>query len=275
MVGTLYVVATPIGNLEDMTLRGLRLLREVTVIAAEDTRTTRKLLSFYDTHTKLISYNEHNRKTRIPQLLALLESTNVALVSDAGTPTISDPGRELVQAAAERGIRVSPVPGPSVVTAALAVTGLPTDQYTFLGFLPRRSQERLRLLEALGSSPWTLVAFEVPHRLSATLGDALAVLGDRDVVACRELTKIHEEVFRGNLSEALEHFTTPRGEFTLVISGRPSVELATNVSDEALLDAVTYLTQQGTSPSEAASRVARQHDVPRRRVYQLSLGRRQ
>ncbi|HLA18725.1 MAG TPA: 16S rRNA (cytidine(1402)-2'-O)-methyltransferase [Dehalococcoidia bacterium] len=197
---TLYVVATPIGNLEDVTLRALRVLREVSLIAAEDTRTTRKLLAAHGIRQRLVSYNDHNKAVRIPRLLHALREGDVALVSEGGTPVISDPGLDLVAAAVDAGFAVTPVPGPSAVTAALAVCGLASRQFTYLGFLPRRAGERRRLLAALRDDPRTLVAFESPHRLRASLTALRDALGDRRVAVCRELTKRFEEVFRGTLS---------------------------------------------------------------------------
>ncbi len=216
---TLYVVATPIGNLEDLSERALRVLREVRLIAAEDTRTTRKILARHGIATPLVSFHEHNKASRLPALLDALAESDVALVSDAGTPLVSDPGYELVVEAVRRGYRVSPVPGPSAVTAALAVAGLPADQFVFLGFLPRDKKARTRLLTEVARQPRTIVAFEAPHRLRASLADVVQALGDRRMAVCRELTKLYEEVFRGTPREALEHFTQPRGEFTLVIEG--------------------------------------------------------
>ncbi|MEK7874335.1 MAG: 16S rRNA (cytidine(1402)-2'-O)-methyltransferase, partial [Chloroflexota bacterium] len=191
---TLYVVATPIGNMEDLTARALRILREVQLIAAEDTRTTRKILARHGITTPLVSFHEHNKSARLPALLDALADKDVALVSDAGTPLVSDPGYELVVEAVRRGYRVAPVPGPSAVTAALAVAGLPADQFTFLGFLPRDKKARSRLLAEVGSQPRTIVAFEAPHRVRASLADMALALGDRRMAVCRELTKLYEEV---------------------------------------------------------------------------------
>ena len=216
---TLYVVATPIGNLEDVTLRGLRTLGEVGLIAAEDTRTTRRLLSRHGIRTPMVSYNEHNRKSRIPELLSALETGDVALVCDAGTPAVSDPGGELVSAVMEAGARVVPVPGASALTACMAVGRQAKDGVLFLGFLPRRKGDRRRLLESVATLPYSLVVFEAPHRLRAALQAVLEALGDRRLTACRELTKVHEEIFRGTVSEALRHFDQPRGEFTVMIDG--------------------------------------------------------
>ncbi|MCE2404285.1 MAG: 16S rRNA (cytidine(1402)-2'-O)-methyltransferase [Dehalococcoidia bacterium] len=221
---TLYVVATPIGNLEDVTLRALRTLSEVALIAAEDTRTTRKLLSRHGIKTPMVSYNEHNRTSRIPELLSALDTGDVALVSDAGTPAVSDPGCELVGAVMDSGGRVVPVPGPSALTVCMAVGLQGKDGVLFLGFLPRRKGDRRRLLDSVAALPYSLVVFEAPHRLRAALQAVVEALGDRRITACRELTKVHEEVFRGTVSEALEHFDRPRGEFTIMIEGARTPE---------------------------------------------------
>jgi len=219
-VGTLYLVATPIGNLEDITLRALRVLGEVPLIAAEDTRTARKLLSHHAIPApKLLSYTERNRAARTPAILEALDSADVALVSEAGMPAISDPGAHLVAAAVEAGHDVVPVPGASALTAALAASGLPTRRFHYLGFLPRTSGPRRKLLARAAALPETLVAFEAPHRLRASLRDLLATLGDRRVAVCRELTKRYEETYRGSISEAIAHFEQPRGEFTIVVEG--------------------------------------------------------
>ncbi len=216
----LYVVGTPIGNLEDISLRALRVLREVWLIAAEDTRKTRRLLSAYDIDTPLTSYHEHSKKAKLDQLLAHLEREDVALVSEAGMPGLSDPGYELIVAAVERRISVVPVPGPSAVITALVVSGLPTDQFVYVGFLPRRKGQRQRLLSSVSDESRTIVAFEAPYRLREALTDIGEILGDRRVSVCRELTKVHEEIFRGRVSQAREHFGQPRGEFSLVIEGK-------------------------------------------------------
>lgn len=216
----LYVVGTPIGNLEDISLRALRVLREVGLIAAEDTRKIRRLLNAYDIHAKLTSYHEHSGKAKVEQILGHLEREDVALVSEAGMPGLSDPGYDLVVTAIDRGILVVPIPGPSAVTTALVVSGLPTDQFVYLGFLPRRKGQRQRLLGSICDESRTMVAFEAPHRLREALADLGEILGDRRVSVCRELTKVHEEIFRGSLSQAREHFAQPRGEFSLVIEGK-------------------------------------------------------
>ena len=266
---TLYVVATPIGNLEDVTLRALRLLDEVGLIASEDTRTTRKLLTHHGIKTPLISYNDHNRAARMPELLATLKTRDVALVSEAGMPGISDPGLELVVAASDEDIPVVPVPGPSALTSAMAVGGLATDRLLFLGFLPRRKGERQRLLESVASHPYTLVAFEAPHRLRASLEEMLRTLGDRRVTACRELTKLHEEVFRGTVSQALQRFTEPRGEFTLVIEGAESHEADTD--DTWIAKKLGQLKAEGVRAREAVDTVAAATQRPKRELYRLWL----
>ena len=219
-MGTLYLVATPIGNLEDMTLRGLRILREAPLIAAEDTRSARRLLDHFEiAGARLTSYNEHNKRARLPSLLAALDQGDVAVVSDAGMPGISDPGHDLVVAAIAAGHTVVPIPGASAVLAAVAASGLPSRRFHYLGFLPRQGGPRRTALRDAATSGDTLVVFESPHRLLATLEDARTALGDRQIVVCRELTKLYEEIWRGTLTEAVAHFASPRGEFTLVIEG--------------------------------------------------------
>jgi len=267
-MGTLYLVATPIGNLEDVTARALRVLREASLVVAEDTRTTRKLLTHYGIRQRLLSYNEHNMKLRTPRILAALQDGDVALVSEAGTPGLSDPGYELVVAALEAGFDVSPIPGPAAPIAALSASGLPFREFTFLGFLPRRAAERRRLFASLAAEPRTLVAFEAPHRLLATLTDMLSAWGDRRIAVCREMTKTHEEVFRGAVSQALGHFAEPRGEFTLVIAGAGPPAPAPEADAVA---ALRRLMAEGVSPKDAAARVAQALGLPKRRVYQLSL----
>jgi 16S rRNA (cytidine1402-2'-O)-methyltransferase len=221
MSGTLYVIATPIGNLEDVSMRTVRVLREVSAIVAEDTRTARKLLDRYEIPVPmLISYFAGNQKRRIPQILSRLAAGDqLALISEAGTPGINDPGYDLVRAGADAGIDIVAIPGPSAVPTLLSVSGLPSDQYTFVGFLPRRSGERNRLLLRFADLEWPLVAFESPHRLRASLTAIVEVMGDdRPVVVGRELTKRFEEIYRGPVSGALERFQRPRGEFTLVLA---------------------------------------------------------
>ena len=218
--GVLYVVATPIGNLEDISARALRILGEVDLIAAEDTRTTRKLLTRYGLHVRMVSLFDANVRRRIPQLLKELdEDKQIALVSEAGTPVISDPGALLVRAAAEAGHTVTPIPGPTAIAALLSVAGMPADKFTFLGFLPRKAGQRRRLIESIAMQSWPTVLYESPHRIIATLEALRETLGDRNIVIGREMTKLHEEIFRGTLTEAIEHFQKPRGEFTIAVAG--------------------------------------------------------
>jgi 16S rRNA (cytidine1402-2'-O)-methyltransferase len=262
----LYVVATPIGNLEDITLRAIRTLKEVNLIAAEDTRTTRRLLSAYDIKTPTTSYHEHNKLTKLDFILNRLKSEDVALVSDAGMPGISDPGYELISEVYWRGISVIPIPGPSVPVTALAVSGLPTDSFIYLGFLPHRAGDRRQLLESKAGEKATLVLFESPHRLLASLKDMQNILGDRKVAVCRELTKMHEEIYRGTLSDALHHFAIPRGEFTLVIAGNsetPKAEI--NASIEKRLK---IMQRSGTSAKDAVSLIAAETGLSKREIYQ-------
>ncbi len=268
-MSSLYVVGTPIGNLEDVTLRALRVLSEVDLIAAEDTRVSRKLLTRHGIHTPVTSYHEHNRTKKLPSLLSALETGDVALVSDAGVPGISDPGAELVSAAAEAGHRVVPVPGPSAVTSALSVSGLPADGFVGLGFLPRRRADRLRLLRPLASETRTVVAFETPHRLRGALEDVHAALGDRRITVCREMTKLHEEVFRGTVSDALAHFEVPRGEFTLVIEG--CAESRPGDAAEDARESLAELRNEGVGTREAVARVVEETGVSRRQAYRIWL----
>src|SRR5512143_2529899 len=222
-VGTLYLVATPIGNLEDLSARALRILGEVSLVAAEDTRVTRKLLTHFDLHAKLISYFEHNKLARLDTVLAALAAGDVALVSDAGTPALNDPGYELVRAALNAGHRVSPVPGPSAPIAALIASGLPTDSFLYCGYLPRRRSDRRAALQEVADLPYTLIFLEAPHRLMESLQDLAVVLGDRPVALARELTKVHEEIWRGTLAQAAQGFAPARGEFVIVVNaGTPS-----------------------------------------------------
>ena len=268
---TLYIVATPIGNLEDITLRALRVLSQVGLIAAEDTRVTRKLLARHDIRTRLTSYHEHNKRERLPSLMAALREQDVALVSDAGMPGINDPGWELVQAAREAGADVAIVPGASAVTAAIGASGMAVEQFTYLGFLPRRRAQRKRLLESLAAEERVLVAFEAPHRMKAALADILDVLGDRSMAVCRELTKLHEEVFRGTVSEALAHFGQPRGEFTLVVEGAGSPEQAVQGREEQAHELLERLRADGIGAKEAVARAVEASGMTRRAVYRLWL----
>jgi 16S rRNA (cytidine1402-2'-O)-methyltransferase len=265
----LYVVATPIGNLEDISLRAIRILREVKLIAAEDTRKTRRLLTTYDIKTPMTSYYEHNKLTKLDYILSHLKDGDVALVSEAGMPGISDPGYELILAAAKQNILVVPIPGPSAITTALAVSGLPTDRFTFIGFLPNKTVARRRALETLANETGTIIILEAPHRLAAALEDMLLVLGDRSIAVCRELTKLHEEIFRGTIGKAINHFTAPRGEFTLVIEGRGVAEKPqmTGAIEKQLHD----LFLNGASAKEAVAAVAGETGLKRKELYQTWL----
>jgi 16S rRNA (cytidine1402-2'-O)-methyltransferase len=264
-VSALYIIATPIGNLEDISLRALHLLGQVKLIAAEDTRTTRHLLNAYNIKAAITSYHEHNKKTKLGYILDCLKEGDVALVSEAGMPGLSDTGYELISAAIERGIPVVPVPGASAVITALVASGLSSDQFLYLGFLPRRKGERRRLLESVANESRTIVAFEAPHRLASTLKDALEVLGERQVAVCRELTKIHEEIFRGTLSQAIVHFTQPRGEFTLVIKGAKQEKPEINNYIEIELN---KLYQQRITAKEAVARLSQTSGVSKKKLYQ-------
>lgn len=273
MTGTLYVVATPIGNLEDMTLRAMRVLQTVDWIAAEDTRHTGKLLQHLQVNVPQISYHDHNRTQRLPELVAKLQAGKaIALVSDAGMPGISDPGYELVQACAEANIPVVPIPGASAVITALSASGLPSDRFVFEGFLPAKGKERRDRLQSLIPETRTLILYESPHRLLQTLVDLAEVLGgDRAITLARELTKLHEEFWRGTLHEAQAEFKrrSPQGEFTLVIAGAPPSQLV--LTDEALLSELSALLRQGLSRSAASRQLAQQTELPRRHIYQLAL----
>jgi 16S rRNA (cytidine1402-2'-O)-methyltransferase len=275
-MGTLFLVATPIGNLEDITLRALRILREASLIAAEDTRHTRKLLTRFEIATPLTSYHEHSGPLRTEAVVAALAQGDVALVSDAGTPLLSDPGQALVRLALAAGHSVVPIPGASAAIAALVASGLPTDQVTFLGFPPRKSSDRRGLLARFAQAPETLILYEAPHRLLACLDDLLAMLGDRQATLARELTKVHEEFRRGRLADlraAYARGEAPRGEFTIVISG---AELAgeqetQETREQRAVERINTLLAGGASVREAAVEVARVTGLPRRQAYRLAL----
>jgi 16S rRNA (cytidine1402-2'-O)-methyltransferase len=276
MAGTLYIVATPIGNLEDITQRALRVLREVDLIACEDTRHTRKLLNHFGIETKTISYHEHNERERAEEVCALLESgRSVAIVSDAGTPLISDPGFRVVNLAIEKAIVVFPIPGASALVAALSASGLPSDQFFFAGFLPPRTNARSDVLEKLRSIDATLIFYEAPHRIGATLRDALAILGDREAAIARELTKLHEEFIRGKLSNLIERFSdvkNARGEMVLLIAGAQSTTLdKQNVSSSQLAERVSELENEGMDSKAALKKAARELGLKRDEAYRMML----
>ncbi len=267
-MSTLYLVATPIGNLADITLRAIEVLKSVSLIAAEDTRVTRKLLNHYQIRQRLISLYDQNETRRIPLLLAALEQGDVALVSDSGTPALNDPGYELVNATIQAGHRISPIPGPCAPIAALVASGLPTDRFLYLGFLPRKSTELKRSLENISALSYTLVFLEAPHRLLKTLRLLHQVLGDRRVVVARELTKLHEEFWRGYLSQAIEHFGSdkPRGEITLVIEG--SHPPPQKWDEHRLIEVIRQRLCVGTNLKELAQQLADESGWNSREIYQ-------
>jgi 16S rRNA (cytidine1402-2'-O)-methyltransferase len=274
-MGTLYLVATPIGNLEDLSPRAVRILREARLIAAEDTRHTRALLNHFDLHTPLTSYFEHNKLSKLDAILAALSLGDVALVSDAGTPAINDPGYELVKAALQAGYAVSPIPGPSAPVAALAASGLPTDSFLYLGYLPRKSGERRAFVEKVLDAPYTLIFFETPHRLLEALSDLEAVLGDRQISIARELTKLHEQFVRGRISEVRAHFTetAPRGEFVLVVAGAAQAE-SLLWSEATLLAAIHQKIEAGQKTREIAAELAALSGWNKKEIYTLASQRR-
>ncbi len=269
MPGTLYLVATPIGNLADITHRAIDVLSNVDMIASEDTRHTRKLLQHYGISTKTISYHEHNEQERARQLVEMLrEGKDLAVVSDAGTPSINDPGFRLVRAAIENGLAVVPVPGPSALISALIAAGLPTDEFFFGGFLPARSNARRSRLNELRSVPGTLIFYEAPHRLAGTLKDAYEILGEREAVVARELTKLHEEIKRGRLSELAEHYSTEdaRGEIVLLID-RTVLETAVTNEAGSVASLVDQFERDGLDHRAALKKAARELGLSRAEAY--------
>jgi len=270
-LGRLYVVGTPIGNLEDITLRALRILKEASLIAAEDTRRAGILTRRYQIETPTTSYFEGNKLTKLEMVLDALDAGDVALISEAGMPGLSDPGYELIQAAIERGYEVVPIPGPTAPVTALVVSGLPTDAFLFIGYLPRRVGRRRELLERVARESATLVAFETPHRLLESLEEIGAVLGDRPLALCREMTKVHEEIWRGTVREARAAFTErePRGEFTLVIGGAREDEQRWD--EDQVREAMQDLLDLGVRRPDAAKRVADLSGWDRGVVYKLGL----
>lgn len=272
-VGTIYLVSTPIGNLGDITLRALETLRSVSLIAAEDTRHTRKLLSRYDIHCRLLSYNEHSPPGRLAEILQAAQNGDVAFVTDAGTPAVSDPGRAAVLAAVAEGIPVTTLPGASAVLSALVLSGLPAEGFMFLGFLPRRPRERARKLGEIRDLPYTLVLFEAPHRLVDTLQALEAELGDRPVAVARELTKIHEEVRRSTVAAEVAYWrdNEPRGEFALVVGAGSRDSAEPNAPD--LLEQVEQLVATGVKATAAVRQVSREAGVDRKELYARWLDR--
>ncbi len=278
MTSILHIVATPIGNLEDITLRALRVLKEADLIACEDTRHTRKLLAHYQIATPTISYHEHNERERSTHLIEKLEAgLNIALVSDAGTPLISDPGFRIVRAAIDRGIPVVPIPGPSALIAAVSVSGLPTSEFAFFGFLPARRASRRARLKELADIKSTLVFYEAPHRIKETIADASAVLGNREAVIARELTKMHETIVRGSLSQLGLPEESARGEIVLLIGPPPqgpprqSAGAATSTIKE---DIERLMSTEGLDQKNALKRIARERGISKSDAYRLMIAER-
>jgi len=273
MAGTLFVVATPIGNLEDITVRALRVLREVSIIAAEDTRRTAHLLARHAITTPTTSLHEHNEAAKSASLVARLQrGDSIALVSDAGTPTVSDPGAGLIRAAIDAGVRVEPIPGPSAVLTLLAASGLPTDSFTFLGFPPTRANDRAAWLSTVRGAPGTVVFFEAPHRITSTLDELRVAIGDCEVVVGRELTKAHEELVRGQISEVMSRLHSTKGEFTVALNiGRltenkvfvapPPSQLVAEIGD--------MTSTKGMTKRRAINAVARRHGLAPNRLYEM------
>jgi 16S rRNA (cytidine1402-2'-O)-methyltransferase len=275
MVGVLYIVATPIGNLEDITLRAIRILKEVDLIAAEDTRHTQILLSHYAIGTPLTSYHEHNERAKAQPLVERLRrGENIALLSDAGTPAISDPGYRLIVEAIRAGVRIIPLPGPSALAAVLSASGLPTDRFVFEGFLPAKKQERKAKLEALRSETRTVVLYEAPHRIKESLVDMQQILGEREIVLGREVSKRHEEFLRGMLRDVIAQLTDReiKGEITLVVHGATD---ESKVSDEELKEEIERLTAQGIGVKQISEMIGERYRLSKREVYQRALQLRQ
>ncbi len=271
--GTLYVVGTPIGNLEDMTFRAIDVLKQVDLIAAEDTRHTGKLLQYFQIKTPQISHHEHNRVTRIPELVEKLkQGASIAIVTDAGMPCVSDPGYELVKACVDAGLPVVPIPGVTAVITAIAASGLDSLRFSFEGFLPAKEKERQDALARLQAETRTMVFYESPHRLRECLATMAGVFGaDRPVAIARELTKLHEEFWRGTVGEAIALYQTrePKGEYTIVVAG--STVVVANVSDADLRSALGRLLADGLSRSAASKQLAQELNLPKREIYQISL----
>ncbi|HZY43891.1 MAG TPA: 16S rRNA (cytidine(1402)-2'-O)-methyltransferase [Anaerolineae bacterium] len=266
-MGNLYLVPTPIGNLEDITLRALKVLRESTLIAAEDTRRAAFLLSHFDLHTPVTSYFEHNKLSKLDRILSALDQGDVALISEAGTPGLSDPGYELIRAAIDHGHTIVPLPGATAAITALVASGLPTDSFVFSGFLPRKAGERRRALAEVKNDRRTLIFYEAPHRLKDALPDIGSILGDRSICVARELTKLHEEIWRGSVSGAIEHFSGEvLGEIVLVVAGSIEAEIW---DVDQVRSAVRDELDSGTSASETAKKIAALSGWNKREVYAL------
>lgn len=272
MAGSLYLVATPIGNLEDITFRAIKTLRDADLVACEDTRHTRKLLDHFEIRKKLVSYHEHNEIERAEELIEMLRAgSDVALVSDAGTPIVSDPGYRIVSLAAREGIPIVPIPGASAALTALAASGLPSDSFVFLGFLPQKSARRRQAIEKIRDLDSTVVLYESPHRVLDTLDELRASLGDRPIVAAREMTKLHEEFLRGtaqSIREALAGRPSVKGEFTIVI-GKPDATLKPEATPAEIQQEVAKLVDAGNSRMDAIKAVSRRLKMPKRAVYEI------
>jgi len=278
MSSCLYLVATPIGNLEDITLRALRILKEVDIIAAEDTRQTAKLLNHYDIKKPMISYHEHNKKSKGEEIIKLLmDGKTVALVSDAGMPSISDPGEDLVRLCIENSIEVIPIPGPSASLTALSISGLPTSRFVFVGFLPVKGKERNEILEKLANEEKTMILYEAPHRLMSTLKDLREYMGNRRISISRELTKKFEETIRCNLDEAIEEFSTRniKGEFVLVLEGKSpetiEEERKQMWADVSIKEHIIMYMDKGLSKKEAVALVAKERGISKKEVYNIAI----
>jgi 16S rRNA (cytidine1402-2'-O)-methyltransferase len=269
-MGTLYVVATPIGNLEDMSQRAIRILREVDLIAAEDTRHTGKLLKHFQIETPVISYFEHNKLEKLDFILDKLLTGDVALVSDAGTPVVNDPGYELVNAALASHFDVRPIPGPSAPITALTVSGLPIDSFLYLGYLPHKTSERHKRLQEVERQPFTLVFLESPYRIVNTLEDIFSILGDRKICVAREMTKMFEEYWRGNVGRAVQHFKSQpeRGEFTLVVDGK-KMDGSQKWTEEQLQIAIESELKNEKSAKEISAELAKQSGWNKKEIYTL------
>jgi 16S rRNA (cytidine1402-2'-O)-methyltransferase len=271
--GQLYIVGTPIGNLEDITFRAIKILQTVDLIAAEDTRHTGRLLQHFQITTPQTSYHEHNRNSRTPELIQqLTEGKNIALVSDAGMPGISDPGYELVKACVEEGIKVVPIPGASAFVTALSASGLPTDRFVFEGFLPAKAKQRREHLDLLTEESRTLIFYESPHRLRDTLQDLASAFGNsRRIVLARELTKVYEEFWRGSIEEAIDLYSSrqPQGEYSILVTGAEFIK--PQFTEAEIKTQLQNLINQGISRSQASREIAKITSLPRRQIYELAL----
>ena len=268
--GKLYICPTPIGNLEDITLRTLRILKEVDIIACEDTRHSLRLLNHYEIKKPLTSYHEHNIKEKGPELIKkIIDGKNIAVISDAGMPGISDPGAHLIKLAIEEDILIEVLPGPSASITALVVSGLNTDKFVFEGFLPSKKRDRIKALENISKEKRTIIFYESPHRIISFLDDILSTLGNREIAVCREITKLHEEIFRGNVSAALKRFTDGdiKGEFVIILEGNTEIELIKVNIEEELIRHI----DKGMSKKEAVKLVSEENKIPKNIVYAESL----